>query len=77
MVSRNKKVGTPLMRAKAKRTLGKRKGQSKGEGFPFGYYVKGGILHRKSLSRDRKIKAKTIRKKGTASWRGDKAGSWV
>ena len=73
-MSTKKKVGTPLLRAKARKTLGKRKGQSRGVGFPKGYYVKAGVLHKESPSRDRLFKSKTVRKKGQAKWRGDMVG---
>lgn len=72
-----KKVGTSKLRAKAKKTLGKRKGQSTGKGFPEGYYVKGGTLHKKSLKRDRAIKSKRTRKRGEPHWRGDLKGSRI
>ena len=74
---KRKKVGTPKLRAKAKRLKYKHNGQSKGVGFPKGYYVKGGILHKTSVTRDRARKAKTVRKRGTSSWRGDLRGRRV
>ena len=74
MVTKTKKVGTPKLRAKAKRTFGKRKGQTKGVGFPSGYYVKAGKLHKYSLSRDRARKSKNVRKKTQPKWRGDRVG---
>ncbi len=73
-MAKRKKVSF-WVKAKAKRTKGRRRGQSKS--FGSGLYVKAGKIHRYSPGRDRKIKAKHRRKKKYATWRGDAKGSRI
>ncbi len=67
------------LRARAKNLFGKREGQSIlltriGDKR---YYAKEGIAHAYDLERDRKIKAKRIRRPNAATWRGDAKGSVI
>jgi len=74
---RNKYKVSVLTRLKAKRSFGKRLGQTKGVGYPKGYYVKAGILHHYDLERDKEIKSERKRKKSDPPWRGDLPGKRV
>ena len=62
-------------RAGRKPRKGERKGQSISYGY--GYYMKGGVLHKYDSKRDAKIKAKRVRKPSEAAWRGDLKGKRV
>lgn len=76
-----KKVGNKSRRIE--RVVGKKtpkKGTRGGQSKEFGskrYYVKGGTAHEYDTKRDRKTKAKRVRKRGEAKWRGDAKGSRV
>lgn len=56
-----------------------KKGERKGQSIKFGDsgYLKGGRYHEYDMNRDRRIKAKTIRKPGAARWRGDLQGGRI
>ena len=72
-----------MAKAKKKRTMKKRivrRGQTKPtkrKGKKGLWYKKAGKWHKKSVSRDRKIKAKHTRSKSSPSWRGDVKGTRV
>ena len=56
-----------------------KKGERKGQSIKWGAagYLKGKKYHEYDRKRDRKIKAKTIRKPGSAPWRGDLKGKRI
>ena len=71
-----------MAKAKRKRTMKRvvRRGQTKPKtrkGKKGLWYKKAGKWHKKSVGRDRKIKAKHTRKRTQPSWRGDVKGTRV